>query len=49
MSKERERKIPGAGGDSKVVNKNKFRSGQTGQFIRKTQVGKPHSKLQNKK
>jgi len=49
MSKEKERKIPGKGGDAKVVNQNKFRSGQTGQYISQEQVGKTQNKNQNKK
>ncbi len=48
MNKEKERKIPGARGDSKVVTKEKFRSGQTGQYIPKKQVGRAQSKKQNK-
>lgn len=49
MSKEKERRIPGARGDSKVISKQKYRSGQTGQYIEKKQVGRTQSKKQNKK
>ncbi|MCF7924621.1 MAG: hypothetical protein K9L64_05945 [Candidatus Izimaplasma sp.] len=49
MPIQKERRIPGKGGDKKIVNQNKYRSGQTGQYISKNQVGKTQSKKQNKK